>query len=599
MRKLSFKKRLLAFYLALSVIPIIGISAFIYWKYSRALLDQARTSTEDTINLVCDEIDDLFDTAWSMCTAVSDDINMQKFLRRQFGSLSEQYSTDLEGSMELAGYTAYRDEIFGLYVLGANGGQYKSNSYSFQAGDQREASWYNSIIESGQPLWFVPHNGSFVVKGSQSDRFISLGLPVVDKASGRKSGVVVADIDERVIAGKIRYGIYNGVIFILDENGTVIFQGGEEADSIDSAQVAAKLHGWVPEQAAAAEGASSIVPDDDYLIICRQLGKTQWKIAGIVDKKLITQTNQSITYSIGMLLILVTVLALFVAAFISESISRPVRQLVQLMEKVEAGDLTVRAPDLGGDELGHLGNSFNQMLSQTQLLMNRIYEEQKKLRSSELRALQSQIQPHFLYNCLDSITWLLRMEKNQEAEQMLTSLSSLFRVSLSKGREIISVEDEILHVTSYLRIQNIIYSKKFSYEICCEKTLYPYKTLKLLLQPLVENSISHARPKKGEKVHIQVSVYEEDDCLTLSVRDHSRGLTAQEVSAIQNRLSQPAAEDGRKNGYGLYNVNERIHVLLGKDYGIHLSSSYGEGTHVFIRIPKVKGEEEFVQGNSM
>ena len=122
MRKLSFKKRLLAFYLALSVIPIIGISAFIYWKYSRALLDQARTSTEDTINLVCDEIDDLFDTAWSMCTAVSDDINMQKFLRRQFGSLSEQYSTDLEGSMELAGYSAYRDEIFGLYVLGANGG---------------------------------------------------------------------------------------------------------------------------------------------------------------------------------------------------------------------------------------------------------------------------------------------------------------------------------------------------------------------------------------------------------------------------------------------------------------------------------------------
>ncbi len=598
MRKLSFKRKLLLFYVILSVMPIVGTSAFIYWKYSRVLMEQARTSTEDTINLVCDEIDELFDTAWSMCTTVSEDINMQKFLRRQFGSLSEQYSSDLEGSMELASISAYHDEIFGIYVLGANGGRYKSNSYSFQVEDQRATSWYGNIMCGSGPFWFVPHNGSFVVKSSQADRFISLGLPVVDKASGRKSGVVVADIDEQVIAGKIRYGITNGVIFILDENGKVIFSDGEEENGISNT-LADKLKEWRPGQQTAQDRPSAIVPDDEYLIICRQLGKTNWKIAGIVNKNRITQANRGITYSVAGVLVLVTILAVFAAAFISDSISRPVRQLVRLMEKVEAGDLAVRAPELGNDELGHLGKSFNQMLSQTQLLMNRIYEEQRKLRSSELKALQSQIQPHFLYNCLDSITWLLRMEKNKEADQMLTALSSLFRIALSKGREIISIGDEILHVTNYLLIQNIIYSKKFSYEISCSQSVYEYRTLKLLLQPLVENSISHARPRKGERVHIQVSVYEEGRCLVLSVRDSGIGLLPGQLMDIRERLSHPAEEDGRKNGYGLYNVNERIQILLGKDYGVHIRSVYGEGTWVYIRIPKVKGEEEFVQGNFM
>lgn len=596
-RKLNFKRRLLLFYVVLSVIPIIGISAFVYWKYSRALLEQARTSTEDTLNLICSEIDELFDTAWSMCDMVSDDINMQKFLRRQFGSLSEQYSSDLEGSMELAAISSYRSDLFGIYVLGDNGGRYKSNSYSFQVEDHRNTTWYHTIIQSPQPLWFVPHDGSFVVKSSQADRFISLGMPVLDKASGRKSGVVVADIDEQVISGKIRYGSTNSMIFIMDENGSVIFQGGEENDGVE--QMAARLNAWDPEEEQVAEGTSSIVPDDHYLMICRQLGKTGWKIAGIVDKNIITQTNQAITYSVTLVLVLVTILAVFIAAFTSATISRPVGQLVRLMEKVEAGDLTVRAPDLGEDELGRLGKSFNRMLSQTQLLMDRIYEEQKKLRSSELKALQSQIQPHFLYNCLDSITWLLRLEKNGEAEQMLTALSALFRISLSKGREIITIEDEIQHVTNYLLIQNIIYSKKFCYDISCDEALYPYKTLKLLLQPLVENCINHALPRKGEKIHIQVSVYEEADNLVLSVEDRSMGLTPEQLSAIRNRLQQPLPEESQKNGYGLYNVNERIYILLGKDYGIHLDSVYGEGTRAVIRIPKAKGEEEFVQGNFM
>jgi len=322
-------------------------------------------------------------------------------------------------------------------------------------------------------------------------------------------------------------------------------------------------------------------------------------ISSIASIELYRPSIRMICVMIGILLVLVAVCYVIVKKII-QRVYQPLDRVVQNMDDVAAGSLSVRM-DAGymGEDFAKLATGFNSMMEEILVLMEQVKQEQHQIEQIRFNSLQSQIQPHFLYNCLDSITWLLRMEKNKEADQMLTALSSLFRIALSKGREIISIGDEILHVTNYLLIQNIIYSKKLSYEISCSQSVYEYRTLKLLLQPLVENSISHARPRKGERVHIQVSVYEEGRCLVLSVRDSGIGLLPGKLMDIRERLSHPAEEDGRKNGYGLYNVNERIQILLGKDYGVHIRSVYGEGTWVYIRIPKVKGEEEFVQGNFM
>ena len=151
------------------------------------------------------------------------------------------------------------------------------------------------------------------------------------------------------------------------------------------------------------------------------------------------------------------------------------------------------------DEFGRLGKNFNQMLERIQKLISQIYEEQKKLKNSELKALQAQIQPHFLYNSLDSVMWLLRMDKNRDAEKMLNELSTLFKISLSKGNEIITIEEELRHISSYLFITNMIYSKKFEYAIECDPVLYSYRTLKLLLQPLAEMPLRTQYPCLGRR----------------------------------------------------------------------------------------------------
>lgn len=239
------------------------------------------------------------------------------------------------------------------------------------------------------------------------------------------------------------------------------------------------------------------------------------------------------------------------------------------------------------------------MLARTQTLISQIYEEQKKLKNSELKALQAQIQPHFLYNSLDSVMWLLRMDKNRDAEKMLSELSTLFKISLSKGNEVITIEEELRHISSYLFITNMIYSRKFEYAIECDPVLYSYRTLKLLLQPLAENAIAHAVPLPGQKVFIQVRICEEQDSLVLSVQDISRGIDSETLENLQRQLGASAQPDRRDSGYGLYNVNERIHILFGSAYGLTITSEPEFGTEVCLRIPKLKGDDTFVPGNAM
>ena len=296
----------------------------------------------------------------------------------------------------------------------------------------------------------------------------------------------------------------------------------------------------------------------------------------------------------------VTLLSGILAYFVSGRALKPLRSFTSQVEQVQLNNLAdMRIDEDAISEFRQLSRSFNQMLERIQKLISQIYEEQKKLKNSELKALQAQIQPHFLYNSLDSVMWLLRMDKNRDAEKMLNELSTLFKISLSKGNEIITIEEELRHISSYLFITNMIYSKKFEYAIECDPVLYSYRTLKLLLQPLAENAIAHAIPMPGQKVFIQVRIYEDEDSLVLSVQDISRGIDQETLEKLQQQLGTAAHPDRRDSGYGLYNVNERIHILFGSSYGLTVTSEPDFGTEVTVRIPKLKGDDIFVPGNAL
>lgn len=583
-------------FVLISAIPVIILGAFTYRICSEVILEMAEEAVIDSIDSVCSDIETLFKDTHSTCVMVGEDINMQQYMRKSFYSIREQYSTDLKGSMELAYISAYKENIFGLYVLGNNGGKYKSNSASLHIQDFSVTPWYKEIMEGDNSVWFAAHDWSFVVR-TIHERFITVGIPFTDKATGIKKGVIVAEIREETVKAIIDKGPrLNGTIIILDENNGIVTSsstGSYKAAPVESGKIISKIESF--EYAGQPEyGASKLVPDDELLLVYRPLKLSGWKIVSVVNKNTITDRNQIIAWSMAALLIMVLIISVMVAASISKTFTRPLLELAGLMEQVKSGDLTVRMNIKRRDEIGVLAESFNHMLTEMQALVKQIYEEQRKIRDAELKALQSQITPHFLYNSLDSITWLLRLAKIEEATKMLTALSSLFSIALSKGREVISIEEEIQHVSSFLVIESMIYSKKFDYSIEVDPEVKKYKTLKLLLQPLVENSIYHGiKPSLG-KEFIFISVMEEGSEIVMTVQDTGIGIDPETLARLKAELDNNSGEHPVSKGFGLRNVNERIRVFYGRSYRLNIESRAGKGTEITIRIPKIEEEETIV-----
>lgn len=408
--KLSFRKKLLLSFIVLSFIPVLLIGITTYRLYNRFITDMTEKSSVETIDLICNDIDSLLNDTWQLCDALTRDIKIQENLRVKFNSVSSQYSLDLSGSMDMASLSTYRKDIFGVYVLGENGGRYKSNYYSFKPDDPRDSKWYQKIKNSPESIWFSPHEGSFIVRSSIEDRFISVGLPSSDKATGRINGVICADIKEDDLTKKIQDSLNSGAVYLLDAQGNILFQSGN--NSHFPVSVSDELTGQILQAAKDADTRSVVIPNREYLVVGRTLNRSGWCIAGVISRRYLAQSTKELTTILLLVLLIIAFSALYISLRISQSVYRPIQTLCTMMEAVEAGDFSVRYSEPPADELGRLGNNFNHMLNKIQELISQIYEEQKKLRNSEFKALQAQIQPHFLYNSLDSVIWFLRMGKN-------------------------------------------------------------------------------------------------------------------------------------------------------------------------------------------
>ncbi len=289
---------------------------------------------------------------------------------------------------------------------------------------------------------------------------------------------------------------------------------------------------------------------------------------------------------LALVLILVTVSMTYL---ITANLLRPLKVLRDTMQKISSGDFQARARVHSGDELEALADGFNAMTGDMQGMICKIKEDEQKMRHLDLRLLQEQINPHFLYNTLDTIVWLIEGNKTDDAVSMVVTLSDFFRLVLSKGREFISIREEERHIRSYLEIQEMRYRDILEYEICMDPLLYQYEIPKLTLQPLVENALYHGIKYKREKGCICVSGRKEDENLILVVEDDGTGMTPEELWRLQEEILRPCRET--EHGFGLANVNERIRMYFGPEYGMDIWSEKGKGTRVTIIIPAKRSEQ--------
>ncbi|MCI9538722.1 MAG: sensor histidine kinase [Eubacterium sp.] len=452
-------------------------------------------------------------------------------------------------------------------------------------------SWFEKAMEAVENMHFsTPHIQNLFDDATRRYYWVISLSRVVDLTDKGTPvpGVLLVDMDfsgvsrmlQRINSNTSDSGQY---FYLCDSNGEIIYHKKQMQISSGSFRennvVAATYKDGVYGEKFGGEHRKLIIKTVSY---------TGWKLVGVIPDSTFTQGMFDIRYFIIMIILLMAMMLAVINRVVSVRISSPILKLDDSVREYEAGE----KPEIyigGSQEIRHLGNSIQRSYEQIDRLMQEIVKEQNERRKSELDALQSQINPHFLYNALDSITWMIEGERNDDAVYMISELAKLFRISLSRGQTIIRVQDELQHAKSYMNIQKIRYKNAFSVVFDVEPVVYTYCSVKLVLQPLLENAISYGVSGMDELGEIRVVARKQGERIILSVEDNGLGMSEEEAELV---LTDSDRIHKRGSGVGLINVNNRIQMLFGKEYGLVVESEPDEGTTVSICIPAVPYTDE-------
>ena len=371
-----------------------------------------------------------------------------------------------------------------------------------------------------------------------------------------------------------------GYCFLMDREGNIVYHPQQQL-------LYAGLKSEDTEALAAL--ADGDYADDTVIYCLASVEGSDWRAVGVsyVDELVNRNVNDMIRLSC-LLAVVVLGAALLTSWLLFRFLGRPLRGLASAMESFESdADHFAYKPVGGTREVQELSDSFEHMVLRIQELMTTVREEEINLRKTELKALQAQINPHFLYNTLDSIAWMCEQGRNADAVRMVHALARLFRISISRGHELIPIAKEIEHAESYLQIQMYRYKNQFTYDFDVDPDCLGYYCNKITLQPIIENSINHGLDLMVDEGRIDVLVRQDGDDIVFSVRDNGVGMSGEQIEAIM----QHGPTD--RTGIGIKNVNDRLKIYFGKSYGLHITSEPDIGTCVEIRMPKIKeGDHE-------
>ena len=326
-----------------------------------------------------------------------------------------------------------------------------------------------------------------------------------------------------------------------------------------------------------------------WLIEQQQIGYTGWNLVVVNSISSLATENYSLHFVAWLTLLLVGIILTFIDTLVFRNFTEPIYRLLYTMEKFGTGSYKVRAKEKGVGELKNLIKHFNVMADKLEEQMEEIRRNEQEKQRMEKKLLQSQINPHFLYNTLDSIIWMIRSEEYDGAGEMVSLLAKFFRISLSQGKDMIPLKKELEHATSYLAIQNIRFKDKFEFQVNADPNLLNYLCPKLSIQPLLENAIYHGMEGMYEDGEIEIRIYEKEGAIKIEVADNGPGMTAEKLDYI---MHNKVISSKRGSGIGVRNVNERIQLIYGKNYGITIASELDEGTVATITIPKMEEFDE-------
>ena len=494
-------------------------------------------------------------------------------------------------------YETNRDTVVSIAVFSQNGGLVSATPLSSLKRQARPAQqeWFTAAAEKIENLHFsTPHVQNLFEDPDYLYRWVvSLSRQVeLTRAGTIESGVLLVDMNfggiEQICKDVDLGG--SGYLYLIDGDGEIIYHPRQQL-------IYASL---LRENNRAAAGYEDGIHREKFggetrQVTVKTVGYTGWKLVGVVPAESLASNHiQLRLFGIFVVLFFIFFLV-FVNLGVSERIAVPIKALEQSVKELEAGSETVDIAIGGPYEVQHLGNSIRSMVSTMRQLMDDIIRQEESKRKSELDVLQSQINPHFLYNTLDSIVWMIENNRYDDAIVMVTSLARLFRISLSRGRTLITVGEELEHARHYMTIQKMRFKNKFTSEIRADGEALSCETVKLVVQPIVENAIYHGMEYADGDGEILVWAHIEGEDLYIDVTDNGPGMRQEQVDRLLREDGGPAAPSRRGSGIGLRNVHQRIQLTYGKPYGLEIESEPDEGTnlriHLPVRRPGGNGEE--------
>ncbi len=575
-KKISLRYRLLKYFSAFAIIPIILFSIVISGIMLNETIDRMRDDTKKRFDERFQYIDKQLEEAYQIGNTVSQDSYVRQILNDEFESIEEKYFTEAIINSKLTHMLKYSESNIQAYVIGENGSQFKSSDKSFLEKNFFDEEWYVNTANINNEVWQYPRIGSNIVN-SLREEYISLTIPIRKVLKDTILGIIYIDIkiEPYVLEEASSY------FYIINQEDTFIMNEKlvEDASKLDLSTIISESRSNIKYWNILESNDSLIHENKSIITIYRKSNINDWIYCSVSTKETIYQNV--------LVIILVTIAIIFGLIFIafytsfrvSKTLINPLINLSKTMEKVQQGDFAARVKTTSNGEIGQLEESFNYMVKDINELMTQIVTEQQKTRQYEIMLLQAQIKPHFLYNTFDSVIWLIRIDEYDDAIKLMQELTIFLRSGLSKGKDTINLEQEVSNVKSYLEIQKFRYKKKLSFEIDIPEEMMNFQVPKLILQPLVENSLYHGIKNKEEGGMIYVYGYETIDEIIIVISDDGVGMD-------EKKLENMKENDNNSTSYGFKNVYERLSMFYKERFKLDVESEIGIGTTIKIQIRK-------------
>ncbi|MDF2614605.1 MAG: histidine kinase [Clostridia bacterium] len=580
-------------YMAIIVLTLVFVGVFSYNIAVTFIQNQLSQYGLEVLRQINQNIDNSIDELDRISVVLSSDEQIQQILQKEKNRTTAEFiQDDTIMDNKINNIMNLRKDIKSLFIFSYNGEiyQYKGSDNSIEADYIfTTTKWFNDMKKLNKQVMLLPtYLPDEIIGLGQPKKVFSYIRNINDSETQEPIGCIMINMDIKIfddILNNMNIGSQNEFV-IVNNNKTIVY-------NTESSYISTQFRSpYISKLLELKSGNLVSTVDKERLIITFDTSSvTNWTIINTIPFNRIYSQITNIRYTFTLMILCSALIAFLVGVFISTSITRPINRLKDVMKKVEQGDFDQDITITSEDEIGQLSTSFNHMVANIKELIQKVYKVEILRKEAELSALQAQINPHFLYNTLQIMDLIAEEEGIDTISNVCRALAKIFRYSINRGKEVVPLSKELEHVKNYMEIQKIRFNNKIEMKYDIDESLYDYKMVKLILQPIVENAVFHGVENKRSHCKIIISACKQEEYLVLTVQDNGVGMNNEQLEKLKHSLNEEIvhAEISRytERSIGIKNVNARIKLYFGEQYGIDIESQAEIGTKISIIVPAI------------